>query len=84
MAWEPACPNRVLFRCDLILQKCMGCAGFCCPLDSSPATHAPTPPPPQITRQVPTSHEPLLRRAMLDHDRDMAAFYNHLADLLEA
>ena len=32
---------------------------------------------------VPAAEEPLLRRAMLDHDRDMAAFYNHLADLLE-
>lgn len=33
---------------------------------------------------VPAAAEPVLRRAMLDHDRDMAAFYNHLADLLEA
>jgi hypothetical protein len=33
---------------------------------------------------VPAAAEGTLRRAMLDHDRDMAAFYNHLADLLEA
>ena len=33
---------------------------------------------------VPAAEEAVLRRAMLDHDRDMAAFYNHLADLLEA
>ena len=29
------------------------------------------------------AHAGLLRRAMRDHDRDFAAFYNHLADLLE-
>ena len=33
---------------------------------------------------VPAAHVGLLRRAMHDHDRDFAAFYNHLADLLEA
>ena len=32
---------------------------------------------------VPAAHVSLLRRAMRDHDRDFAAFYNHLADLLE-
>jgi hypothetical protein len=32
---------------------------------------------------VPAEHVPILRRAMQDHDRDMAAFYNRLADLLE-
>ena len=32
---------------------------------------------------VPAGEEATLRRAMLDHDRDMAAFYNHLADLLQ-
>eukprot|EP00887_Chlorella_sp_A99_P004680 scaffold4.g4680.t1 len=36
-----------------------------------------------VVTLVPAAHEPVLRRAMLDHDRDMAAFYNHLADLLE-
>lgn len=33
---------------------------------------------------VPACQEGVLRRAIQDHDRDMAAFYNHLADLLEA
>ncbi|KAL4444936.1 hypothetical protein ABPG77_003986 [Micractinium sp. CCAP 211/92] len=33
---------------------------------------------------VPANQEGVLRRAIQDHDRDMAAFYNHLADLLEA
>lgn len=33
---------------------------------------------------VPAAEEGVLRRAIQDHDRDMAAFYNHLADLLEA
>ncbi|KAK9837328.1 hypothetical protein WJX81_006507 [Elliptochloris bilobata] len=32
---------------------------------------------------VPATHVGLLRRAMRDHDRDFAAFYNHLAALLE-
>jgi len=32
---------------------------------------------------APAAHEGILRRAMLDHDRDFAAYYNHLADLLE-
>jgi hypothetical protein len=33
---------------------------------------------------VPEQHLPVMRQAMKDHDRDMAAFYNHVADLLEA
>jgi hypothetical protein len=37
-----------------------------------------------VTAFVPAAEEGVLRRAMMDHDRDMAAFYNHLADLLEA
>ena len=61
--------------------------------------HLPTPSHPQVHAEgeaehaaighdavvtlVPAAHEPLLRRAMLDHDRDFSAFYNHLADLLE-
>ncbi|CAL8465016.1 g4551 [Coccomyxa elongata] len=32
---------------------------------------------------VPAEMEGVLRRAMLDHDRDFAAFYNTLADMLE-
>jgi hypothetical protein len=32
---------------------------------------------------VPAAQEAVLRRAIQDHDRDMASFYNHLADLLE-
>ncbi|KAI7842404.1 hypothetical protein COHA_004043 [Chlorella ohadii] len=32
---------------------------------------------------VPAEQEAVLRRAIQDHDRDMAAFYNHLADLLQ-
>lgn len=32
---------------------------------------------------APAAQEGVLRRAIRDHDRDMAAFYNHLADLLE-
>lgn len=32
---------------------------------------------------VPAAEEVVLRRAMLDHDRDMAAFYNRMADMLE-
>ena len=33
---------------------------------------------------VPAEHMDILRDAMKDHDRDFAAFYNHVADLLEA
>ncbi len=32
---------------------------------------------------VPAEMEGVLQRAMLDHDRDFAAFYNTLADMLE-
>lgn len=32
---------------------------------------------------VPSAAAPTLRRAMADHDRDFAAFYNHVADMLE-
>jgi hypothetical protein len=32
---------------------------------------------------VPAECESTLRRAMLDHDRDFAVFYNRLADMLE-
>jgi hypothetical protein len=32
---------------------------------------------------VPAAEEGTLRRAMQDHDRDMAAFYNHLCDLMQ-
>ena len=32
---------------------------------------------------VPAGEEATLRRAIRDHDRDMAAFYGHLADLLQ-
>lgn len=32
---------------------------------------------------VPAAHEGILRRAMLDHDRDFSAFYNRMADLLQ-
>ncbi|KAK9823224.1 hypothetical protein WJX72_001167 [[Myrmecia] bisecta] len=32
---------------------------------------------------VPAGHAAILRRAMLDHDRDFSAFYNKLADMLE-
>ena len=35
-----------------------------------------------VTSLVPAAHEALLRRAMLDHDRDFATFYNALADML--
>lgn len=31
---------------------------------------------------VPKAHEGALRQAMLDHDRDFAAFYGALADML--
>lgn len=33
---------------------------------------------------VPVSHTPVLREAMLAHDRDFAVFYNSLCDLLES
>jgi len=33
---------------------------------------------------APASHVEILRRAMRDHDRDFAAYYHRLADLLEA
>ena len=36
-----------------------------------------------VATLVPAEHEHLLRRAMLDHDRDFSAFYNTLADMLE-
>jgi hypothetical protein len=32
---------------------------------------------------VPTEHVPILRRAMADHDRDFAVFYNRMAELME-
>ncbi|GAX76758.1 hypothetical protein CEUSTIGMA_g4205.t1 [Chlamydomonas eustigma] len=32
---------------------------------------------------VASEHTPILRKAMQDHDRDFAAFYNRLADMLE-
>jgi hypothetical protein len=32
---------------------------------------------------VPAGLESVLRRAMLDHDRDFSVFYNRMADLLE-
>ncbi|PNH01422.1 hypothetical protein TSOC_012698 [Tetrabaena socialis] len=37
-----------------------------------------------VLNLVPSAHLPILRAAMADHDRDFAAFYNHVADLLEA
>ena len=36
-----------------------------------------------MTDMVPAEHADILRRAMGDHDRDMAAFYHALADMLE-
>ncbi|KAG2424239.1 hypothetical protein HXX76_014623 [Chlamydomonas incerta] len=36
-----------------------------------------------VLNMVPTEHIPTVRRAMADHDRDFAAFYNHVADMLE-
>jgi hypothetical protein len=36
-----------------------------------------------VTALVPAAHTAILRRAMGDHDRDFAAFYNALADMLE-
>eukprot|EP00877_Chromochloris_zofingiensis_P008465 jgi/Chrzof1/3872/Cz13g11260.t1 len=35
-----------------------------------------------VLNMVPTEHTPILRKAMADHDRDFAVFYNHLADML--
>ncbi len=32
---------------------------------------------------VPAQKQEILRRAMMDHDRDFAVFYNTLADMLE-
>ena len=32
---------------------------------------------------VPAQKQEVLRRAMMDHDRDFAVFYNILADMLE-
>jgi hypothetical protein len=37
-----------------------------------------------VLNLVPASAEATLRRAMADHDRDFAAFYNNVADMLEA
>jgi hypothetical protein len=36
-----------------------------------------------VLNLVPTSHTHILRAAMADHDRDFAAFYNAVADLLQ-
>ena len=33
---------------------------------------------------VPEEHVPVLRKAMRDHERDFAIFYNRMADMLEA
>jgi len=35
-----------------------------------------------VAALVPAAHERVLRRAMLDHDRDFSAFYNRMADML--
>lgn len=35
-----------------------------------------------VTGFAPATSEATLARAMLDHDRDFAAFYNRLADML--
>lgn len=32
---------------------------------------------------VPDEHVPILRKAMADHDRDFAVFYNRMAELME-
>ena len=32
---------------------------------------------------VPAGKQEILRRAMMDHDRDFAVFYNEMADMLE-
>jgi hypothetical protein len=37
-----------------------------------------------VVSLVPQDHEAVLRRAVRDHDRDLAAFYNKLADMLLA
>jgi hypothetical protein len=37
-----------------------------------------------VLNLVPAAHEPIMRQAMADHDRDMAAFYNVVADMLAA
>ena len=37
-----------------------------------------------VTAMVPAEHVAILKRAIGDHDRDFAAFYNRLADMLEA
>jgi hypothetical protein len=37
-----------------------------------------------VLNVVPAQHVPILRQAMADHDRDFAAFYNRLADMLAA
>ncbi|EFJ41282.1 hypothetical protein VOLCADRAFT_107753 [Volvox carteri f. nagariensis] len=37
-----------------------------------------------VLNLTPADHTPILRRAMADHDRDFAAFYNRIADMLEA
>ncbi len=37
-----------------------------------------------VLNLVPQEHTPILRKAMADHARDFAAFYNHVADLMEA
>lgn len=35
-----------------------------------------------VAMLAPAAHENILRKAMLDHDRDFSAFYNTLADML--
>jgi hypothetical protein len=37
-----------------------------------------------VLNLVPSSHTAIMRQAMKDHDRDMAAFYNKVADMLQA
>ncbi len=37
-----------------------------------------------VLNLVPAATAPTLRRAMADHDRDFAAFYNRAADMLQA
>ncbi|KAL6762772.1 hypothetical protein V8C86DRAFT_2510759 [Haematococcus lacustris] len=36
-----------------------------------------------VMNLVPQEHVPILRQAMKDHDRDFAAFYNRMADMLQ-
>ncbi len=36
-----------------------------------------------VLNVVPAAHRDTMRRAMADHDRDFAVFYNRMADLLE-